>query len=128
MANPRVRITSPGTQPEIENRLSAQDNTPERVYTLQNEFARMFSLPETSPPTSEDFPKIYHELPTLWDMIEKKTFKWWKTEDQTTMMKMLNLHKEIVSGTKTYEDAEKEGGVVLADRFIHSKLNPKKSS
>lgn len=126
MSNPRVRITSPATQPEIENRMKVQDNTPERMYAIQMEFSKMFCLPETSPPTPEEFPKIYHELPTLWDMIEHKVFKWWKHEDQATMMKMLNLNQQIVTGTKTYEDAEKEGGVILADRFIHSKLNTKK--
>jgi hypothetical protein len=103
--------------------MSVQDNTPERIFELQAEFSKMFSLPESRVPNSEEFPRIYHELPTLWDMIEHKTFKWWRQEDQAMMMKMLNLNYEIVSGTKTYEDAEKEGGVILADRFIHSKLN-----
>lgn len=100
------------------NRLSKEDNTKERMMTIQEETEKLFQHPRDRMPTQEEFPKIYNELPTLWAMITEGKFRYWIEKDQAMLRHMITLNHHVVENQMSSDDAEKNAGHYLANRFL----------
>ena len=100
------------------NRLSKEDNSKERIQTIQEEAEKLFHHPRDRMPTQEEYPKIYNELPTLWAMIDEGKFRYWVTKDQEMLRHMISLNHKVVENQMTNDDAEKNAGDFLASRFL----------
>lgn len=100
------------------NRLSKEDNTKERMMTIQEETEKLFQHPRDRMPTQEEFPKIYNELPTLWAMITEGKFRYWIEKDQAMLRHMITLNHHVMENQMSNDDAEKNAGHYLASRFL----------
>ena len=103
------------------NRNDRETNTLSRMDTIQHELDTLFSLPRSSTPHKDDYPILHHELPTLWAMIEEKKFKFWDSRDQEMLKQMIRLRVQVLQNAMTDEDAEKDMGISLAQRYIYPK-------
>ena len=108
------------------NRNDIETNTTDRMSLIQREVNRLFMLPKDTKPSETDFPVLHHELPTLWAMIEEKKFKYWNPKDQAMMREMIRLRLAVVQNETTNEDAEKQMGVSLAERYLYPKTGGRK--
>jgi hypothetical protein len=106
------------TQDFFPGRLDKEDNTTDRISLIASETQRLFKHPRDTPPTKEAYPTLYHELPTLWALIEEGKFRYWNEKEQTMLNKMIELQLNVTSHRMTDVDAEKQAGLVLADRFL----------
>ena len=107
------------------NRRTQEDNTNERMLIIKTELAKLYELPRRTTPNKDDYPTLYHELPTLWAMIEEGKFQRWNPRDQAMLNEMIELRMKVLADNLTDEDAEKHMGISLADRYIYSKTGGK---
>lgn len=103
------------------NRESQETNTEHRMAMINAEIDKLFALSRSITPLKDDFPTLYHELPTLWAMIEEKKFKYWEPRDQGMLKEMIRLRFRVVRSDISDEDAEKQMGISLAERYIYPK-------
>ena len=103
------------------NRNDRETNTMSRMDTIQVELDKLFSLPRSSTPHEDDYPMLYHELPTLWAMIKEGKFKHWDSRDQGMLKQMIALRVRVIQNAISDEDAEKDMGISLAERYIYPK-------
>lgn len=108
------------------NRVDSTENTITRMETIQNELNTLFSLPKSSKPNKDDYPSLYHELPTLWAMIEEGKFEHWNPKDQSMLRQMIHLRVQVIKNAISDKDAEKDMGITLAERYVYSKIGGKK--
>lgn len=106
------------TQDFFPGRLDKEDNTTERITIIANETQKLFKHPKETLPKREEYPTLYHELPTLWALIEEGRFRYWNEKEQTMLKKMIELQLNVTNRQMTDADAEKQAGLVLADRFL----------
>ena len=106
------------TQDFFPGRLDKEDNTTDRISLIASETKRLFKHSRESPPTKEAYPTLYHELPTLWALIEEGKFRYWNEKEQSMLNKMIELQLNVTSRHMSDADAEKQAGLVLADRFL----------
>lgn len=104
------------------DRQDKTDNTEERMLRINSEVSRLCQLRKGDIPKQEDFSTLYHELPTLWDMIEKGKFRFWSPKDQNMLKQMISLKMKVVKYGEDDEEAEKEAGKHLAERFLYPKI------
>jgi hypothetical protein len=100
------------------NRLSKEDNTKERMLSIQEETEKLFQHPPNRMPTQEEYPRLYNELPTLWAMITEGKFRYWVENDQKMLRHMITLNQKTVENQMSNDDAEKNAGELLANRFL----------
>lgn len=103
------------------NRSDKETNTQGRMAHIQVELDKLFGLSRGSTPLKDEYPLLYHELPTLWAMIEEGKFKYWDSRDQEMLKRMIQLRVQVIQNTITDEDAEKDMGISLAERYIYPK-------
>jgi hypothetical protein len=108
------------------NREDKELNTLERMSVIKEEILRMYKLPRNVVPKKEDLPTLHHELPTLWAMIEEGKFKHWDQRDQQMLNKMMDLRVQVIRNSVSHEDAEKDMGLSLAERYIYPKTGGKR--
>jgi hypothetical protein len=101
------------------DRLTKEENTTERVSLIATECSKLFGHSKDKLPTKEEYPILYHELPTLWALIEEGKFRYWSVKEQMMLSKMIELKLNATNHLMTDEDAEKQAGLVLADRFLY---------
>lgn len=106
------------TQDFFPGRLDKEENTTDRISLIASETQRLFKHSRDTPPTKEAYPTLYHELPTLWALIEEGKFRYWNEREQTMLNKMIELQLNVTTRHMTDVDAEKQAGLVLADRFL----------
>ena len=103
------------------NRHEQETNTLTRMDTIQAELDKLFSLPRSSTPNKDEYPTLFHELPTLWAMIEERKFKHWDPRDQGMLQQMIRLRVQVIQNAMTDADAEKDMGISLAERYLYPK-------
>jgi len=108
------------------NRSDRETNTVSRMDTIQLEINKLFRLPRSITPQKDEFPMLYHELPTLWAMIEEGKFKHWDNRDQSMLRQMIHLRVRVIQNAISDEDAEKDMGISLAERYIYPKTGGKR--
>lgn len=102
------------------NRKKKEDNTSQRMKTIQEEANKLFQHNPQKMPTQEEYPNLYNELPTLWAMINEGKFRFWNEKDQKILLHMITLNHCVVEKEMTNADAEKNAGDFLASRFLPS--------
>ena len=100
------------------NRMKKEDNTEQRMSGIQEEAQRLFKHSRNRTPTQEEYPVLYQELPTLWAMIVEGKFRFWIEKDQAMLTHMITLNQQVVGKQMTNDDAEKNAGDFLANRFL----------
>ena len=108
------------------NRNDRETNTISRMDTIQAELDKLFSLPRRITPNKDEFPMLHHELPTLWAMIEERKFKYWDVRDQGMLRQMIRLRVQVIQNGMTDEDAEKDMGISLAERYLYPKTGSRR--
>jgi len=107
------------TQDFFPGRLDKEDNTSQRIAIINEEARRLFKHPKERIPKREEYPTLYHELPTLWALIEEGKFRYWNEREQMMLSKMIELQLNVTNHRMSDADAEKQAGLVLADRFLY---------
>jgi len=110
-------------EPNIPGRQLHHDNTLERMTKLKDEATSLFNRPNNYVPIKEDYPMLYHEIPTLWAMIEEKKFSHTNINDQRMLLLMIQKTCAIVCGEITMQERDKELGDKLAQRYVYPLLN-----
>ena len=102
-----------------------ETNSKTRMVNIQEELRKLFSVPKNEIPNKDEYPLLFYELPTLWAMIEERKFKFWEPKDQVMIMEMIRLKLEVLNNSKSEEDAEKDMGINLAERYLYPKVGRK---
>lgn len=99
------------------DREEKETNSEERMLKIQAELKTLYALHRGDKPTPERFPTLFHELPTLWALIDEGKFKYWNAKEQSLMNEMVRLKLMVVRAEVPDEEAEKQAGLSLAERF-----------
>lgn len=110
------------------DREDKEQNNEDRMLKIQSELKTLYSLHRGDRPMPDRFPTIHFELPTLWALIEEGKFRFWNEKDQAMMNEMVRLKLQVVRNEVPDEEAEKQAGLTLADRFLYSKTGDKKNN
>lgn len=125
MSRPKVTKLDPKDLEHLSNkdffphRQTQEDNTLQRMEQIEHETKRLFQHSPGVMPQKEEFPTLYQELPTLWAMIEEGKFRYWREQDQSMMLHMIELRKKVLVKEISHEDAEHSAGDDLANRFLY---------
>jgi len=110
------------------DREEKEQNNEDRMLKIQDELKTLYSLHKGDKPDPERFPTLHFELPTLWALIEEGKFRFWNPKDQAMMSEMVRLKLQVVRNEVPDEEAEKQAGLTLADRFLYSKTGDKRNN
>lgn len=110
-------------EPNIPGRHLKDKNSEERMSLIREECEIFFQKPPSYRAVKEDFPTLYHELPTLWTMIDEGKFNHRDNDTRKFLRKMIDNTTKVTRGEMTKDESDKELGEMLAQKFLYPLLN-----